>query len=436
MKTPEPFSAVAGSKPASFKSFFMAGFECSTHRIHSGRRLDMIAATAHDRFASLDYARLQGQELRVTREGVRWHLVERTPGQYDFSSVAPIVRAARATGTQVIWDLCHFGWPDHLDIFKPEFVSSLARFGAAFAKWLADETGESGSFVPVNEISFFSWAGADEGSFYPFAIGRGFELKTQLVRAAIEAMRAIRAEQPQARFVHVDPIIHVVADPRHPEEKPQAEAYRLLQYQALDMLGGRICPELGGSEDSLDIIGVNFYPQNQWFYNLNGCRRIRKFRAINRDSALYRPFREMLREVYERYHRPIIIAETGAENRFRPAWFRYVCEEAMAAAAAGVPVQGICLYPILNHPGWVNDRHCHNGLWDYPDARGRREIYIPLANELKFWRAYAPDILSVARQSFDLQFGLWNDGTRNLSRAPGILSNAQGESGVEGSFAV
>jgi hypothetical protein len=45
-------------------------------------------------------------------------------------------------------------------------------------------------------------------------------------------------------------------------------------------------------------------------------------------------------------------------------------------------VKGICLYPILNHPGWEDDRHCHNGLWDYPDETGEREIYRPLAEEL------------------------------------------------------
>ena len=39
-------------------------------------------------------------------------------------------------------------------------------------------------------------------------------------------------------------------------------------------------PELGGQEKYLDIIGVNFYPHNQWFYNLKGFRRIRKFTPI------------------------------------------------------------------------------------------------------------------------------------------------------------
>src|SRR5947199_885656 len=80
-----------------FNGFFAAGFECSTHRLRSGRRLDLIAATQHDRFAQLDYARLQRQGIRLAREGVRWHLVEATPGRYDFSSVLPIMRAARAT---------------------------------------------------------------------------------------------------------------------------------------------------------------------------------------------------------------------------------------------------------------------------------------------------------------------------------------------------
>jgi hypothetical protein len=348
--------------------------------------LDLIAATKHEQFALADYRRFQEEGLRVAREGVRWHLVEARPGHYDFSSVAPVVEAARETETQVIWDLCHFGWPAHLDVFKPEFVESLANFGAAFANWLAHEMEGPGYFVPVNEISFFSWAGGDEGSMYPFVTGRGFELKAQLVRATIETMNAIRAEHGSARFVQIDPIIHVIADPKHPEEKEAAENYRLSQFQAWDMLSGRLCPELGGSEDYLDIIGINFYPHNQWYYNLKDFRRIRKFRPVLRTNPLYRPFREMLKEIWERYERPVFIAETGSEGRLRRGWFRYVCEETKAAIQAGTPVQGICLYPIVNHPGWLDDRHCENGLWDYPDGHGKRRVYEPLAVELRHWR--------------------------------------------------
>jgi hypothetical protein len=52
----------------------------------------------------------------------------------------------------------------------------------------------------------------------------------------------------------------------------------------------------------------------------------------------------------------------------------------------GIPIEGICLYPIVNHPGWDDDRHCHNGLWDYADAHGQREIYEPLEAEIHRWQ--------------------------------------------------
>jgi hypothetical protein len=65
---------------------------------------------------------------------------------------------------------------------------------------------------------------------------------------------------------------------------------------------------------------------------------------------------------------------------------RYICSETKAALDGGIPIRAICLYPILNHPGWADSRHCHNALWDYPDARGNRKIYAPLAKELSRWQ--------------------------------------------------
>src|SRR5437870_1637831 len=98
---------IALSEKSLFQSFFLGGFECSTHRRKDGQRLDLIAATVHDRFCRQDYARLQTQGIHTARDGLRWHRIERTPGRYDFSSVVPMIRAAHATRTQVIWDLWH-----------------------------------------------------------------------------------------------------------------------------------------------------------------------------------------------------------------------------------------------------------------------------------------------------------------------------------------
>ena len=107
---------------ALFKSFFIGGFECSTHYGPHRRRLDLLAATGHDRFVMLDYARLREYGIYTVREGVRWHRVETTPGQYTFDEVRNHIRAAEDMEIQVIWDLLHFGYPDDIDPFDSAFI--------------------------------------------------------------------------------------------------------------------------------------------------------------------------------------------------------------------------------------------------------------------------------------------------------------------------
>jgi len=375
-----------------FQSFWMGGFECSTHRLprrkalgrFAGNRLDLITSTRHDEFALQDYARLQDVGIRTARDGVRWHLIEKAPSRYDFSSLVPMLRAARETKTQVIWDLFHYGWPDGLNIWGAAFVDRFARFARATASVIREETDGPIFVTPVNEISFVAWGGGDAGFLNPFAKGRGPELKAQLVRAAIAAIEAVREVDPEARITLAEPIIHIATDPDYPEEAHAAEAYRQSQFQACDMIAGRFCPELGGREDYLDVIGVNYYSNNQWIHqdpNTPPSRR-RKDVLLPPSHPLHRPVREMLAEVYERYRKPIFIAETGIEGEARPSWLRYIGQEARAASAFGVPLEGLCLYPIIDYPGWGDDRHCYSGLWGYADDEGRRELYDPLAEEL------------------------------------------------------
>jgi len=358
-----------------FQSYLMGGFECSTHRNWQRRRIDVIAATRHDELAEADYTRMLEIGMKTARDGLRWHLIEREPFRYDFSSVSNQIRAARKTGMQVIWDLFHYGYPDDLDIFSTEFPLRFAKFAEAFTQFLMSEINQTPFFCPVNEISFFSWIAGRVGAFYPYRKRRGNELKTQLVRATISSIDAIRGVTPGARFVQIDPAIRVSAAKHPPQRRTSARNYHLTQYHSFDMICGRYAPELGGAEKYLDIIGLNYYSDNQWRHP-SGERIFR----VDED---YHPLNLILQDYFERYKRPILIAETGIENEARPEWFRYICEEAKIASSNGVPVQGICLYPIVNHPGWDNNRHCHNGLWDYPNQAGSREIYPPLAEEIK-----------------------------------------------------
>lgn len=364
-------------KPTLLDSFFLGGFECSTQRRRDGRRLDLIASTQHDQFVASDYATLSQHGIRTVRDGVRWHLIETSPGHYDWSSFLPMLRAARDTGTQVIWDLCHYGWPDDIDIWYPEFVERFAKFAAAVAQLMRDEGIEAPLFCPVNEISYWAWAGGTTARFNPTAQGRGDELKFQLVRASIAAIESIREVAPKARFVQVDPVINIVSRSSRRRDRDNIEGARLAQYHAWDLLTGIEHPGLGGKPEYLDIVGVNYYSDNQWYANGE---------TIPLGSPDYRPFQDILAETYRRYGKPILIAETGAEGDLRVPWLRYVCEQVSEALRRDIPIEGICLYPITDYPGWANNRHCETGLLGFPDAQGERPLYEPLAQELGYQR--------------------------------------------------
>jgi beta-glucosidase/6-phospho-beta-glucosidase/beta-galactosidase len=339
----------------------MAGFESSCHINRNRQRLDMLAATQHDRFVEDDYARLREIGITSVRDTARWHLIERTGQELDFSSIQPMLDAARRHGMQIVWDLCHYGWPDGLDIFTPAFVDRFARFCGAMARYIRRESDDVPLYTPINEISFFAWAAGDAGWFFPFGSSRGPELKRQLIRATIAGIEAIWAIDPRARIVTVEPLIHVIPPRGRPDIGDAAANYRRSQFEAWDMLSGALAPELGGNPRYLDVIGVNFYHDNQWEHP--GGEKI-AWHILPRDPR-WVPFHQLFREAYERYRRPIFLAETSHVGSGRAEWLRQMTEELVLAIDAGVPIEGICLYPIIDRFEWNDPSHWHNsGLWD------------------------------------------------------------------------
>ncbi len=358
--------------PPLFESVFLGGFECSCQKRADGRRLDMLASTRHDELVAEDYTRLRNAGMTACRDGVPWALVERG-GRFDFSRFTPMVRAARRHCVDVIWDLMHFGWPDDVDPFDASFPLRFGRYAAAFARWLSLETDRPAWVTPINEMSFLAWAGGDVRCMNPFEAARGVELKAQLVRATIEAIESIRLVIPGVRFLQPEPVINIVPSPDHWKTWARVESDNLLQYQAWEMLVGRVWPSLGGHPRYLDVVGVNFYSNNQ--FTPEGA-------TIERGDVRYRPFSKMLLDVWERYQRPMIVSETGSEGAGRAPWLRYVSGQCVAALQQGCELHGITLYPIVNHPGWADERHCHNGLWDYADDAGEREPDDALLGEI------------------------------------------------------
>jgi beta-glucosidase/6-phospho-beta-glucosidase/beta-galactosidase len=354
-----------------FDSFFMAGFECSTHRRRDGTRLDLIRATGHDTHVYRDYRHCAEFGLRTVRDGVRWHLIERPRGAYDWSSWIPMLEAAAAAGVQVVWDMLHYGSPDWIDQGDRDFIHAYSAFAAEAVSVHRSVTGTPPILCPINEISFFTWA-AKNGRFRTAAPDAPGVFKRHLVRAAIAGIDAMRSVDPACRFVTAEPLIHIA--PLDPSDVQRAAAERLGQFEATEMLLGLQEPELGGRSDLIDAIGLNFYPDNQWY--LEGS-------TIPLGHHDYRPLSNMLAEAYSRYGKPLFLAETGAEGSARPAWLHYVCDEVRAAIEGGVPIGGVCLYPIASYPGWDDSREAQVGLFTAAGEGGARAVYQPLADELE-----------------------------------------------------
>lgn len=391
-----PHSRVAPLLP----SFWIGGYEGADHINGAGETLDLVRATGHDQRFDADYRAARRLGLRCVRESIGWRLSERAGGgEWDLSRAVRMAEAARRQGVQILWTLMHYGVPDDLTLLHGELVPRFARFAAEVARVLAPLCPGPRIYTPINEISFLSWAASATCDMGPAGLQpchrdaagdttiSGFLIKQRLVRAALAGMAAVRAVDPAARFMHVEPVVHVAPrDAGDPEQRELAKRISSYQWQTFDMLAGRMEPQLGGHPDGLDLLGMNHYHTSQW--EVPGEKRL----AWHLRDPRRRPLSELLNDVWRRYRRPLVIAETGHIGVGRAAWLHEIAGEALRARALGVSLQGVCLYPLLDRPDWNDTRRWHrSGLWHVSPAEagsphGRR-LNLPFARALLSWRS-------------------------------------------------
>jgi hypothetical protein len=218
---------------------------------------------------------------------------------------------------------------------------------------------------------------------YPFAKGRYRELKRALSRMAIAGAKAIREVDPEARLVHVDPIVHAVPPEDRPDLADEAWEHAYEEsYEAWDMLCGRLHPELGGSPGILDIVGVNVYHYSQVQLNGDKSREVLGPRDPRR-----KPLAELLEFAWKRYQRPVIIGETSGYQDNRAEWLRTTMEESLTALNRGVDLHGVCLYPFVDVPDWHTGKLARIGIFDLKDAKTCERVPCdPYIDELHRWQ--------------------------------------------------
>lgn len=356
-----------------FKSFLMGGFECADQQNAFGNRVDLYKTSGHDQYLEADYHQLNELGIKTVREGIRWSAVETKPYQYDWREVDRMISVSQARGIQVVWDICHFGFPDDLTPLHPMFSRRFSHLCREFVIRYRSLIPEGTLVItPINEVSFISWLGGDVRGTSPYCVGQGWEVKYGLMKAYIEGIEMMKEVDPSVRILITEPLVSIVSnDPGNVDALLFAEEKHFEQFQVHDILSGIMCPELGGKPEYLDIIGVNYYYNNQW---INETHEFLPW-AEEPPHPLFRSLHSLVETVFTRYGRPMIIAETSHPGEDRAKWIRSITKECKTILRSGLPLLGCCYYPIIDRPDWddLEDWH-HSGIYDIFDTNSLERI--------------------------------------------------------------
>ncbi|MFO0703219.1 MAG: hypothetical protein U0525_00665 [Patescibacteria group bacterium] len=181
-------------------------------------------------------------------------------------------------------------------------------------------------------------------------------------------MDAIWHEDSRVRFIHIDPFMRrLELEPANLKAMRHVQKFNdVVRFEAWDMLCGKKYPELGGDPKYLDIIGMNYYFHNQEFVISKGNKSI-SHRAMEWDSKYRIPFWKMVKDVWDRYKKPIVISETGSFGDLRSDWWERTLKEISYGLKNNLPIYGVCAYPTVDRPNHVNYLERYSGLWDFLD---------------------------------------------------------------------
>ncbi len=351
-----------------FSSFIWGGYECNS-ALAKDKRFNDLQDTRHHINCLNDYQLVKSIDITTVREGLLWSQIDKGYGNYDFTLFESIMQLGKNSGIEQIWDLNHFDYPSYLDPFSSEFIDAFTKYAVESIKVIRKYNKETIYVVPFNEISFFSFMGGSVGAWAPFGIDVGVELKMQCVKAVVSAINAIRKIDKYIRFIHVDPLM--MRKPRKPNviTLSYENTFERISFESLDMLAGKVHPELGGSMDILDIIGINHYPSSQEWLNYSDDYKVISHERMDWLDPNWTPFAKMLLKVASRYNnQPIVVSETGAWGRLREDWWKTTLEQVDIALNLGINLQGVCAYPIIDRRDWSQGHLTNSGFWDFAEG--------------------------------------------------------------------
>jgi len=334
------------------------------------RALDEYELIGHYEHWRQDLALAGDLGVHALRWGVPWYRVEPQPGKFDWhwtDEVLPYL--VRDVGVLPIVDLMHYGCPLWLDqeFAHPDYPELVARYAHAFAERYRSLVSW---YTPLNEPLINSiWCGK-RGLWPPYLRGeRGYvTVMMQLCRGIVRTVDALRSVDPASIMVHVEAAGMARAAQAHLRCIAEEEQARIfLSYDLITGCVGEAHPlfswlirhgaslahldELANRAVTLDVVGLNFYPQ--WstveFYADRDGRMA--MRTVEKDGA---GFAELLVAAYARYSTPVMVTETSAHGgrRMRSRWLHESIAAVKHVRERGIPVIGYTWFPMTTMVEW------------------------------------------------------------------------------------
>jgi beta-glucosidase/6-phospho-beta-glucosidase/beta-galactosidase len=361
--------------------------------------------------------------LQALRWGVPWYKVEPEPGKFDWSWTDRVLDyMVNDVKVTPIIDLMHYGCPFWLDrsFSNNKYPDLVARYAAAFTERYKDIVNW---YTPLNEPIITALMCGMRGLWPPYLKGdKGYiRIMLQVAKGIIRSVKAIQQVDPDSVMVHVEATGLTRTIREDLASLAHEETHR--GYVCFDLLTGRLdhdhllfswlvrngaspdeLLELGRDKISLDVLGMNFYPQwstKQIYLDKRG--RI-AFRETDPEGE---SFSELIRHYYERYQTPIMITETSAvgADDIRMRWLQSSVASIKQLRSEGVPVIGYTWFPLFTMIDWryrfsqdpLENFYLELGLYRLNRDKGKRWLETPLVDQFRQYVAAPGDAVGDLR---------------------------------------
>lgn len=305
------------------------------------------------------------------RYSIPWHRIEKQCGAYDWEWIDQPLRFMEKHGIQPIADpLHHTSFPEwlHDGFLNPEFPALYERFVAA--------VGERYPFVqkytvfnePLPTTLFCSYT----GMWYPHhASDRHFvKMALQSARAICRATEALRKQNPQMEFVHVETSEwHRALDHLSALWVDFANHRRFL---ITDLVLGKVrhdhelygyLTSNGASDTDLQwfcdhpatihTMGLDYYIHSEMAWSWSKERGRADLVQV---TGAPRGFASIAEDYVDRFQLPIMLSETNIRGTVeeRMGWLKFMESECEELVRSGFDFRGFCWYPSIDTTDWWN----------------------------------------------------------------------------------